>query len=121
MGGRTALVEVDDQRAIAGAMRDRAAEEDLVDAEFAMMDMPPRQVENALKILRHQDLLVDEAVAEAGGIAADLPPDDDVEFFPCRITPLTIAQPLRDKPAAHAANLHHRGAHGSMEGPGGTE
>src|SRR5690348_14750470 len=69
------------------------------------MHMPAGQVEDALQVRRYQDLLVDDAVAKAGRIAADLAHHDVVELFPRRIVPVAVAQAVRNVPPEHADDM----------------
>jgi hypothetical protein len=49
-------------------VRRRSAEEDLVDADLAVMDMALRQIEDPLVVGRREGLAMDDAVAEPRGI-----------------------------------------------------
>lgn len=73
-------------------MRDRAAEEDLIEAHLAVVDMAAGHGEHLLDIGRRQDLRVQHLLVETRGIAADLRQHDVQQFLPGLVRPFTAVQ-----------------------------
>src|SRR6202166_5484689 len=102
MGAASAVIEAAHRPALAGVAENRPRQEQLIERQPAMKNIPTEQAELPLQIERRENLPADHACREAGGIFVHGRDHEVGDLFAMLVPGLAVRQLWRDMLAEQA-------------------